>query len=226
MKKMNLRVTAIAAICAFAFMTACTDENSSPAINSVKISPDGVHAGGYVKVSVTADDPDNDLITYKYEVSGGSITEDGSYAYWKLPSTAGSATITVTTTDDNGNKDSETKTVTVLDPVTQVSGYAKLATGETGSLDGVKVYLHPTGAAVKIMETTGSGNGIVFNVTGIEAGEYWLNIYKDTDNSGAESVGDYFGWYGTGGVWSPDIDYFNVAAGETFSCSITMYHPL
>jgi hypothetical protein len=226
MKTRKLLPLAIIALSPLLMTTSCKDPNGDPYIATVKINPEGVHANGYVKIAVTADDPDRDLLTYTYEVSGGSVVEDGSNAYWQLPSSSGSASVKVTITDPEGAEASETKSVTVLEPVTQISGYAKLGPDETGNLEGVKVYLHPTGSSVKTYDVTGSGSGVVFNLTGIDSGTYTLNIFKDTDGSGDDSMGDYFGWYGTGGIWSADMDFITVTEGQTFKCNIVMYHPM
>jgi hypothetical protein len=224
MKTRKLLPLAIIAFSPLLMTTSCKDSNGDPYIATVKINPDGVHANGYVKIAVTADDPDRDLLTYTYEVSGGTVVEDGSNAYWQLPSNAGSASVKVTATDPYGAEASESKSVTVLEPVTQISGYAKLGPNETGNIDGSKVYLH--GSTVKIFESTGSGNSLVFNLTGIDPGTYTMNIWRDTDGSGDASFGDYMGWYGTGGIWSPDMDFITVAEGQTSKCEIVMYHPM
>jgi len=202
------------------------DQNGAPEISSVKIEPATVNAGGYVKVSVNATDPENELITYTYSATGGDVEADGSAGYWKVPGSAGTYTVNTEAKDEHGETTTKTATVTVLEPVTQVSGVAKLESGVTGNLDGIPAVLQTIyGGLVKKVTTSGSGKSVVFNITGIDPGTYHLILWKDTDNSGGATPGDYVGWHGTGGELSPDLDDFQVLSGQTFSCNITVYHP-
>ncbi|HNX42799.1 MAG TPA: hypothetical protein PLJ84_03010 [Bacteroidales bacterium] len=229
MKPFSYLLPAILAAGMILLITSCDDTgNKAPSISSVRINPDSVNAGGTVKVTVNAVDPEQDPITYLYEVSGGSITPDGSYGYWSLPSAPGTATVEVTATDSEGNSSSPTTiSVTVLAPVTQITGYAKLDAGYTGNLEGSVVHLETYGAGliIKTITATGSGSGIVFNLAGIDPGTYQLIIWKDTDHSGNPNSGDYVGWYGSGGPLSPDFDPIEITGGQNFICNISMTHP-
>jgi major membrane immunogen (membrane-anchored lipoprotein) len=216
-------------LCTAILFSSCgkDDSNLAPEISSVKIEPAEVNAGGYVKISVNATDPENELITYSFSVTGGEVDEEGSAGYWKTPSSAGTYTVTVEAKDEKGEISTKTATITVLEPVTQVSGYASLESGASGNMEGAIAYLQTTsGSFVKKVTSAGSGRSVVFNITGIDPGSYHLILWKDTDNSGDSNAGDYFGWYGSGGVLGPDFHTFEVATAQTFTCNLTVYHPL
>lgn len=229
MKRINYLLSAISAAGFLLLMTSCPEQkNEPPYIASVEATPDSVHAGGTVKIKVNADDPERDLITYSFEVSGGNITPDGSICYWNLPSTPGTSTVKVIATDSQGNHSvKDNISITVLEPVTQITGYALLDYEYSGNLEGSKVYLeaYGSGLILKNVTATGDGSGLVFNLTGIDPGTYQLIIWKDTDNSGGSNAGDYVGWYGTGGPLSPDFDPIEITAGQNFTCHIAMMHP-
>lgn len=229
MKKMILfPIALLAAACIAILFASCgkDDTNGTPEISSVNIEPSTVNAGGYVKITVNATDPENELITYAFTPTGGDVEADGSAGYWKVPATAGTYTVNAEAKDEHGGTTTKSATITVLEAVTQVSGVAKLVSGVTGNLEGIPAVLQTTfGGLVKKITASGSGKSVVFNITGFDPGTYHLVLWKDTDNSGDANPGDYVGWHGTGGELSPDLDPIQVLSGQTFTCSITVYHP-
>lgn len=229
MKKLILFPIALLAVACIAFLFASCgkdDPNGAPEISSVNIEPSTVNAGGYVKISVNATDPENELITYTYSATGGDVEADGSAGYWKVPATAGTYTVNAEAKDEHGETTTKSATITVLEAVTQVSGVAKLEAGVSGNLDGIPAVLQTTfGGLVKKITASGSGKSVVFNITGFDPGTYHLVLWKDTDSSGDTNPGDYVGWHGTGGELSPDLDDLQVLSGQTFYCNITVYHP-
>jgi hypothetical protein len=76
---------------------------------------------------------------------------------------------------------------------------------------------------VKSVAVIGSGASVTFSMTGVLAGTYYLDVWKDIDNSGNWTVGDFVGWYGTGSLGSISLQPFQIGDGGTFTASIPMY---
>jgi hypothetical protein len=112
---------------------------------------------------------------------------------------------------------------------TTVSGTAKFPAGVSGDLSNAKVSLYTSitewqnNIPVKFAAVVGSGASVTFSMTGVLAGTYYLDVWKDVDNSGNWSTGDFVGWYGTGSLGSISLQPFQISSGSTFSCNITMY---
>lgn len=113
--------------------------------------------------------------------------------------------------------------------VTTVHGTAGFPAGVSGDLSNAKVSLY-TGLTewannnpVKFGSVIGSGANVTFSLTGILPGNYYLDIWKDINNSGGWDSGDFVGWYGTGSYASPSLTQFQISDGGTFSANITMY---
>ena len=69
-----------------------------------------------VSLAVTADDPENDTLTYKYSVTGGQVFGSGSSVSWKLgDQRLGRYSVTVKVTDSNGAEASSTLEVIVAE---------------------------------------------------------------------------------------------------------------
>ncbi len=205
-------------------LNSCGDDNADPTITDIQFQPTTVAANGAVKISVVAGDADNDEINYKYEATSGTIEfSGGPTAFWRAPSSAGSFPVTVTVNDGKGGTFTMNKQITVTAPVTQVSGYALFEAAPTDDLSGSMVTLYTNTAVLKTVATYGSGTGVAFNITDFDAGSYKISIWKDKDNSGTPTVGDSFGWYGTGTVHGQVMEVFQVAAGQTVFFKLKMY---
>jgi hypothetical protein len=205
------------------------EENNAPTISSVVVNPATVNANGMATVSVTATDPDGDALTYSYTVSGGSIIGNGASATWTAAATEGAYSVTVTVTDGNGGQASSNASLTVLAPVTQVTGTASFPAGTSGDLSNSKVSLYTTidnwnfNQPIKFGAVTGAGASVSFTLTNVNPGNYYLDVWKDIDNSGTWSSGDYVGWYGSGGLGSPALTEFQIAQGQTVNVTVQMY---
>ncbi len=205
------------------------DENKAPTISSVVVNPTTVNANGITTVTVTATDPDGDALTYTYIVSGGSIVGNGATATWTAPATEGANSVTVTVSDGNGGQASANASLTVLAPVTQITGTASFPAGTSGDLSNSKVSIYTSydnwnaNQPIKFAAVTGSGASVSFTLTNVNPGNYYLDVWKDADNDGMWSVGDYVGWYGSGGLGSPALTEFQISEGQTFTTSIQMY---
>lgn len=117
----------------------------------------------------------------------------------------------------------------MLAPVTQVTGTANFPAGTSGDLSNAKVSLYTTldnwnwNQPIKFGAVTGAGASVTFTLTNVNPGNYYLDVWKDIDNSATWSSGDYVGWYGSGGLGSPMLTEFQIAEGETFTVTVQMY---
>lgn len=213
-------------------ITACKkdkDENKSPSITSVMVNPASVNANGIVAITVIATDPDNDPLTYAYTVTGGSVSGIGAAVSWTAPSTAGAHSVTVTVSDGNGGSATGNGSLTVLEPVTQITGTARFPAGTSGDLSNAKASIYTSydnwyyNQPIKFSAVTGAGATVTFTISDVNPGNYYLDVWKDIDNSGTWTINDYVGWYGSGGLGSPSLTEFQIADGETFNCTVSMY---
>jgi len=220
----------LALIVAITFSSCKKDaSNSSPTIASVVVTPGSINASGIASVTVTATDPDGDPLTYAYTVTGGAISGSGASVSWTAPSTAGAHSLTVTVSDGNGGQAVGNGALTVLPAVTQVTGTARFPAGTSGDLSNSKVSLYTSydnwlnNQPIKFGAVSGSGASANFTLTNVNPGNYYLDVWKDIDNSADWSSTDYVGWYGSGGLGSPALTEFQISDGQTFSCTVDMY---
>ena len=234
MKKTNLLLVLSVLLLGFVvILTSCKkdEENSNPVVNSVTVNPASINAGGMVTVTVSASDPDGDGLSYSYTATGGAIVGSGSTATWTAPSTAGAYSVTVTVTDGNGGSGSGSGSLTVTQVQTQtkVTGIAQFPAGTSGDLSNSKVSLYTSyenwnaNQPIKFGAVSGTGASVTFELVDVLPGNYYLDVWKDIDNNAFWSSGDYIGWYGTGGLGSPALTEFQIAQGQTFNCTVSMY---
>ena len=216
----------------FIFFIACDSttesKNSAPVISAVVVNPSSVAANGITTVTVTATDADDDPLTYAYDPNGGAITANGASANWTAPGTAGAISVTVTVTDGQGGEANGTGNLTVTAPVTQVIGTASFQAGVNGDLNNaqVAIYLSVNDwvnySPIKYTRITGSGAVVSYSLTNVNPGNYYLDIWKDNDNSGAWSVGDFAGTLNSGALNAAGLIPFQIATGETKTFNINM----
>ena len=205
------------------------EENTAPTISSVTVNPQSVPASGMATVMVAATDPDGDALTYSYTVSGGAITPNGASATWTAPGQAGAYSVTVTVSDGNGGQASNNGSLTVTQAATQITGTASFPAGTSGDLSNAKVSIYTSwdnwvnNQPIKFGAVTGAGASVSFTLSGVNPGNYYLDVWKDNDNDGWWSLGDFVGWYGSGGLGSPSLTEFQIGEGETFNCNVQMY---
>ncbi len=205
------------------------EDNGIPTVTGITVTPGSVAANGTVSVAVTANDPDGDVLTYSYTATGGAIQGSGANVTWTAPAQAGSYSISVTVSDGKGGSASGNGALTVTAPITQIRGTAKFPAGTSGDLSNAKVSLYTSldnwnnNSPIKFGTVSGSGASVSFTLTDINPGNYYLDVWKDNDNNGAWSTGDFVGWYGAGGLGSPALTEIQITEGQTFNCTVDMY---
>jgi uncharacterized protein (DUF2141 family) len=70
--------------------------------------------------------------------------------------------------------------------------------------------------------TAGSGTSVTYSIKKIPPGTYYLDVWKDTDNSGSWSSGDYIGWYGTGGIPSIELTPIQITEFSSVQADVSM----
>lgn len=214
------------------FMTSCEKDektNSLPVIQSVTVSPNTINANGMVNINVVALDSDNDVLTYAYQVTGGSISGTGPNVSWTAPSTEGAHSVNVTVRDGKGGIASQSATLTVLKPITQVTGTASFVAGVSGDLSNAKVSLYTSlenfelNQPVRSVAVQGSGGSVTFTISDILPGNYYLSVWKDNNNSQQLDNKDFIGIYGEINLGAYNFSELQVSAGQTFTCKIDMW---
>jgi uncharacterized protein (DUF2141 family) len=214
------------------FMTSCEKDektNSLPVIQSVTVSPNTINANGMVNINVVALDSDNDVLTYAYQVTGGSISGTGPNVSWTAPSTEGAHSVNVTVLDGKGGIAAQSATLTVLKPITQVTGTASFVAGVSGDLSNAKVSLYTSlenfelNQPVRSVAVQGSGGSVTFTISDILPGNYYLSVWKDNNNSQQLDNKDFIGIYGEINLGAYNFSELQVSAGQTFTCKIDMW---
>lgn len=210
----------------------CNDDepsNKAPIIQSVQVNPGSVAANGVVSITVLAVDPDGDPLTYSYIVTGGAINGVGPNVSWTAPSVAGAQSVTVTVSDGKGGTAVGNGSLTVQQAVTQITGSAGFLAGSAGDLSNAKVSLYTTrdnwnnNNPIKWVAATGTGARVTFSISNINAGNYYLDVWKDNDNNGFWSAGDFVGVYGNINLGADGLTEIQVGMGQTVNVTIDMF---
>jgi hypothetical protein len=184
--------------------------HSIPVIDSLRITPDTVDAGGIAMISVVASDADGEDIAITYSPAAGLVSGTGTPVYWLAPAIGGTYAIAVNVTDATGNIITKYDTLIVRNSgKSDITGTASFPEGENFNLAFSKVRLFATladrqnGNAVDSTEVFGFGPIVSFKLPQVAPGTYYLDVWKDIDNSLTISTGDYIGWYGSGSYLHP-----------------------
>ena len=210
-------------------LNGCKKDNNPPVVTSVVITPNILNANAVAAVMVTATDLDSDPLTYAYNVNGGAITGTGPAVQWTAPPTAGAYGLTVTVTDGNGGTAVGNGAITVTQSPTQIVGTASFPAGTSGDLSNAKVSIYTSydnwvnNTPIKYGAVSGSGSSVTFVLSDINPGNYYLDIWKDNDNNVFWSVGDFVGWYGSGGLGSESLTEIQIQDGQTITVSVPMW---
>ena len=88
--------------------------NSNPAISEVKLSSDIVYVDKQYELTVKASDSDGDKLTYKWTVSGGTLTADNlETVKWNTPSKSDDYEVKIVVQDSKGGSSSKSISVYV-----------------------------------------------------------------------------------------------------------------
>ncbi len=156
------------------------------------------------------------------------MSGNGSSVSWIAPSQAGAFSVTVTVSDGNGGQVTGSGALTVNQLVTQITGTASFPAGSSGDLQNAKVSIYTSydnwnnNNPLMFVAATGSGSNVSFAISDIPPGLYYLDVWKDNDNSTSWSSGDYVGWYGAGGLGAPTLSEISLTEGETKNVEISM----
>ena len=92
----------------------CSDFNTEPVITSLTADNTTVSPGGTVLLTCTAEDDNDDSLTYNWECTNGSLVPNGSTATWTAPGSPGTYSISCAVTDGNDSSTLEIIDITVL----------------------------------------------------------------------------------------------------------------
>jgi hypothetical protein len=216
------------------FIAGCkkTPENNPPVITSVTLNPKAVTPGSSILIQVKATDNDGDLIMYSYFPSAGIIAGTGANVSWLAPDTTGIYSLIIRASDDKGGVSTDSVTLVVSEFVTptQILGKAIFSNGTQGDLSYSRVALYASLAdrtadiPQKIAITKlGSFSIVNFEMDSITPGDYFLDVWKDNDNSETYSNGDFLGWYGSGDLLNPHLNKIHIVQGQTTEVIVQMY---
>lgn len=117
---------------------------------------------------------------------------------------------------------------TTAPPYTAITGTLVLQAGVTGDLNNSRVAIYMSyddwlnDHVLKSTIATGPGNTASYTIDSVVPGMYYLDAWKDVDNSGSWNSGDLFGVYGQTQWPNPTIVPFSVVAGQTFIAHVEM----
>ncbi|MBK6785355.1 MAG: PKD domain-containing protein [Saprospiraceae bacterium] len=215
------------------FVASCnkddTPSNKAPNIAAVQVNPGSIGANGTVNIIVLAVDPDGDPLTYSYVVTGGAISGIGPNVSWTAPSTPGAHSVTVTVSDGKGGTATGNGSLTVQQAITQITGTAAFLAGVSGDLNNAKVSMYTTrdnwfnNNPIKTYRITTVGAVANFALTNINPGNYYVDVWKDNDNNGFWSAGDFVGIYGNLNLGADGLSEVQVGQGQTVNINIDMF---
>jgi len=93
--------------------------NEAPQISSVLANPVEPETGEESTITVTANDPDDDTLTYDFSVESGNgtmVSETDNTAVWRAPDDEGTYTINITVSDGKGGFDYQEFQITAVAP--------------------------------------------------------------------------------------------------------------
>ena len=111
----------------------------------------------------------------------------------------------------------------------QVIGTTRFQAGVNGDLNNAQVALYLSVAdwgnynPIKYGPITESGANVSFALTNVNLGNYYLDIWKDNDNNGFWSTGDFVGTLNSGALSAAGLVPFQIATGETKTFNIDMF---
>jgi uncharacterized protein (DUF2141 family) len=109
-----------------------------------------------------------------------------------------------------------------------ISGTLSLQAGVSGDLNNTRVAIYTSyddwlyDRVLLSTAASGSGATATYTISNVAPGNYYLDAWKDVDNSATWNTGDLFGVYGQT-LWpQPQFTPFSVSAGQTFTANVTL----
>ena len=99
--------------------------NTEPVIISLTADNTTTSPGGTVSLTCTAEDDDEDILTYSWECTDGNFAPNGSTATWTAPDSPGTYSISCTVVDGAGGSDAATIAIEVI-PISGVGVSGKV----------------------------------------------------------------------------------------------------
>ncbi len=201
--------------------------NSAPTITSVTATPNTVAKGGKSQITVIAVDPEDDDLTYTFDVNGGNLAASGNDATWVAPNQPGKYTVHVSISDGH-NTTTAWVALTVFVPLTTLTGSLTLPDGLDGDLSVARVMLKAGGVdtnsdqLIRYATVDGQGSVVSFLFEDVTPGRYFLEAWRDSDHNGRLSEGDYVGEYGTTSVPGNELPPLQLQEGQTRFVQIQM----
>jgi hypothetical protein len=211
----SLRIAAaVLSVFALVFVVGCGSDsktteptNRAPVINQVTVTPSTINAGQSATVTVIAQDPDGDAMTYQFQ-GPGTILPNLAMATWTPPSVAGSHTISVTARDPDGAVSAAGLgyvTVTAVQQQTGIRGTITAPPGVQVDLRNMLVRVYSSygdylaDAPATFAAAQGTEYSITFTFPNLPPGStYYVDAWKDMDGSASYTVGDVWSVYATG----------------------------
>jgi hypothetical protein len=192
-------------------LVSCKEEvETIPVIDWVRVSSDTVTSGGITLLTTSAYDEDGDELVYSYITTGGVITGYGDSVYWLAPVNGGLYAAVVRVTDPSGNQTIDSVKIFVLPSgKSEITGTASFPAGINQDLSESRVRLFTSlaaraaGQSSDSVKVFGFGAIVSFRFPQVSPGTYYLDVWKDMDNSITLSSGDFLGWYGSGDFAAP-----------------------
>ena len=91
-------------------LTSCSIFNAEPVITSLTANRITVSPGGMVILTCSAEDDDEDSLTYIWGCTNGSLMTNGRTAFWTAPGHTGTYSISCEVTDGN-----DSSTIEIID---------------------------------------------------------------------------------------------------------------
>ncbi len=135
-------VTTLLIIVVSALLTGCLEQNRAPQIKSITVEPTTtIYAGQEATITVVAEDPDGDSLTYQWQHTGtATLTSNGNIAKFTAQA-FGEYIVTVTVSDGKGGTITNRVTINVVDPDNQDPTITSLATDKQEAVLGEDVNL-------------------------------------------------------------------------------------
>lgn len=107
-----------------------------------------------------------------------------------------------------------------------ITGTVQLMAGMSGDLRNSRVAIYANfddwnnDRVLRSTTAQGTEFQVSFTFTNVAPGSYYLDVWKDTDNSGTINRGDFFGVHGNTQWPNPTLSPLAVVAGQTSTTSI------